>query len=150
VLRLRVTATQRGRGELDVTELEEAPVAVEVTEPAAQQQEAAESQHVRIDHPDQRSPGEMQVLADGRQRDVHDGRVEHDHEHAGTQHVQRPPAAPGIFEHGSSLGTGVTRPCRFRGHPIDRRRTIFQRWIASIFAAQMKSFSCNPPIACVW
>ena len=25
-----------------------------------------------------------------------------------------------------------------------------QRGMASIFAAQMKSFSCRPPIACVW
>jgi hypothetical protein len=74
----------------------EPAVAVQVAEPAAQQQKAAEGQHVGIDHPDQRGLGEMQVGAYGRQGHVDDGGVEHDHQHPEAQHHQGPPALAAV------------------------------------------------------
>ena len=73
-------------------EQEQLAVAVQVAEPAAEQQEAAEGEHVGVDHPDQRGLGELQVRADRRQRHVHDRGVEHDHQHAQAQHHQCQPA----------------------------------------------------------
>ena len=49
---------------------EQPPMAEEVAEPAAQQQEAAEGEQVRVHHPGERRLGEAEVLADRRQRDV--------------------------------------------------------------------------------
>jgi hypothetical protein len=40
-------------------------MAVQIAEPAAEQQEAAKGQHVGVDHPDERRLGESQVCADG-------------------------------------------------------------------------------------
>ena len=60
--------------------------------PAPQQQKTAEHQRVGVHHPLQAVDGEVQVVLDRRQGDVHDGRVEHDHElgHA-DQHQDNPP-----------------------------------------------------------
>jgi len=73
-------------------EQEQAPVAVQIAEPAAKQQESARGQQVRVHHPGQRAFGEVQAFADRRQRDIHDRHIEHDHQHAQAQHGQREPA----------------------------------------------------------
>src|ERR1041385_6431320 len=56
--------------------------AVQVAEAAAQQEAAAEGQHVGVDHPRQVGGGEVQVGLHGRQGDVDDGGVEDLHERA--------------------------------------------------------------------
>ena len=59
---------------------EQAPPADQVGHAPAEQQEAAEHQRVAVDDPLQRGVGDVEVGLDRRQRDVHDGRVEDDHE----------------------------------------------------------------------
>ena len=57
------------------------PLAAEqVAEPAAEQQQAAERERVRGDDPLALVVAEAEVLLGRGQRDVHDGRVEHDHQ----------------------------------------------------------------------
>ena len=73
-------ADQRGGGEQQQPEDEHAPAAEEVGGAAAEQQEARERQRVGVDDPLQVDRREAQVGADRRQRDVHDGDVEDDHE----------------------------------------------------------------------
>ena len=92
--RRRQAAGDRGDGEGDDAAEEDPLVAEQVAEPAGQQQEAAEGQQVGVDHPGQRGLGEAEVGADRGQRDVHDALVEHDHQVAQAQHVERQPAAP--------------------------------------------------------
>jgi hypothetical protein len=60
---------------------DERPLAAEqIGDPAAEQQQTAEGQRVGGDHPLAVVVGEAQVSLGGRQRDVHDGHVEHDHQ----------------------------------------------------------------------
>ena len=67
---------------------EQAPRAEQVAEAAAQEQEPAEGQEVRVHDPCQRGLREAEIVADRRQRDVHDRRVEDDHQVAQAEHVQ--------------------------------------------------------------
>ena len=62
---------------------EEAAAAEQIGEPSAEQEEAAEEDRVGGDHPLEALLGEIQVVLDRRQRDVHDRHVEHDHELCG-------------------------------------------------------------------
>jgi len=62
-----------------------------VTQRAAEKQEAGERQRVRVDHPLQARQTRVEVLADRRQRDVHDGRVEDDHQLGDRDEYQRGP-----------------------------------------------------------
>ena len=59
---------------------EDAAAAEDVAEPAAEQQQAAEGQRVGGDDPLEAAAAEAERLLDVRQRDVHDRRVEHDHQ----------------------------------------------------------------------
>ena len=59
---------------------EQPAVPEEVTEPAPEQQEAAERQQVRVDDPRERGVGEAEVFLDRGQRDPDDRHVEHDHQ----------------------------------------------------------------------
>ena len=61
---------------------EHGPAADQVAEPAGEQQQAAERDQVRVDDPREARLREVEVLLDRRQCNVHDGRVEHDHQHA--------------------------------------------------------------------
>ena len=63
--------------------------AEQVTGTAAEQQQAAERQGVAVHHPLQAGVGESQGRLDVRQRDVDDGRVEHDHQLRGRDDQQR-------------------------------------------------------------
>ena len=65
--------------------LAERKAAEDVARAAAEQQEAAERQRVPVQHPGQAGGGEVQGVLDVRQRDVHDGGVEDDHE-LGAEH----------------------------------------------------------------
>jgi len=64
----------------------------QVAQPTTQQQAAAKGQHVGVDDPHERGFGKAQVCLDGRQRNVHDGRIQHDHQHAQTEHDEGKPA----------------------------------------------------------
>ena len=86
----------------------------QVTELAAQQQQAAERQRVRGDHPLPVHDGEAQRLLRRRQRDVHDRGIENDHELREGDHAQdQPPVicpgglGPGL-RRADGLGHGVT------------------------------------------
>ena len=71
---------ERGAGEDDQPDDEHAPAADDVGDPPAEQQEAAEEERVGAHDPLQVLLREPEVGLDGRQGDVHDRDVEHDHE----------------------------------------------------------------------
>jgi len=54
----------------------------------SEQQQPAERQGIRVDHPLQAAAGESQGGLNVRQRDVDDGRVEHDHQLGGRDDQQ--------------------------------------------------------------
>src|SRR5205823_1096055 len=60
--------------------------------PPAEEEESAEEEHVRVHDPGERALGEAEVRSDRWQRDVHDGRVEHDHEAAQAEDHESAPA----------------------------------------------------------
>jgi hypothetical protein len=74
------TVEQRRAGEDSEPDQEQPLQAEEVAEAAAQQEEAAEDEGVGVDDPLQAAVGEVKVVLDRRQGDVHDRRVENDHE----------------------------------------------------------------------
>jgi hypothetical protein len=76
----RQAVQQRGHGEDDEAGQEEALPADQVAGPAAEQQEAAEDERVGVDDPLQVRLAQVQIRLDRRQRDVHDRRVQDDHE----------------------------------------------------------------------
>ena len=73
-------AQQRGGGEQHEADEEDLLPPGQVAGPAAEEEEAAEQQCVRIHDPLQVGVRHVEVLLDRRQRDVHDRRVEDDHE----------------------------------------------------------------------
>ena len=72
---------------------EHPPAPEQVRHPPAEQQEAAERQHVRVHQPRETLLGEVEIPPDRRQRDVDHGRVEHDDELRGGEQRERPPLA---------------------------------------------------------
>ena len=102
-LRRREPAGERREREERDPEQEQPAMAVEVAEPAAEQQEAAEGQQVGVDDPRERGLREAEVVPDRRQRDVHDRRVEHDHQVAEAEDDQRDRAALSMLMSASSL-----------------------------------------------
>jgi hypothetical protein len=99
-LRRRDAGGERCGGEDRDAGGEETAVPVEVAEAAAEKEEPAEEEHVRVHDPGEGCLGESEVLADRRERDVHDRRVEHDHEAAEREHGEGEPAAAVICDHG--------------------------------------------------
>ena len=79
-LRLGQAAGQRGEREDDQADHEHPPAPEQVGEASAEQQEPSERQRVGVHDPREVIAGEVQVGADRRERDVHDRRVDHDHE----------------------------------------------------------------------
>ena len=71
---------------------EDAAAAEQVGEPAAEQQEPAEGEHVGVDDPGEVVLGEVECGADRRQGDVHDRGVEDDHELGDAEERERLPA----------------------------------------------------------
>ena len=99
---LREAAEQRRDGEQQDARLQHAAAAHDVAEAATEQEQSAEGQRVGVEHPRQRRGGEVQRALDVRQRDVHDGRVEHDHQLGAREDGER--------------GTGVVAPTGSAGH----------------------------------
>ncbi len=91
-LALREGAQHRRGREDGEADQEDPALADQVAEAAGQQQQAAERDQVGVHHPRQVALGEVEVVLDRGQRDVHDRRVDHDHQHARAQHVERYPA----------------------------------------------------------
>ena len=87
----RRTAPRR-RVNSDHAEQEHALATEQVAEPAGQQQEAAERDEERVDDPGEVALGEVEVVLDRGQRDVHDRRVEHDHQLRQADDDERQPA----------------------------------------------------------
>ena len=82
-------AGERRHREDDDAGHEQAPVPEQVAEPAAEQQEPAEREQVGVHHPGERGLREAQIRPDRRQGDVHDRRVEDDHQVPATEHEER-------------------------------------------------------------
>ena len=78
---------------IDEADHEDAPPAEHVGELAAGEQQDAEGQRVAVDDPLELRDRDAEVVADRRQRDVHDRVVEHDHEEAEGDGHERPPLA---------------------------------------------------------
>ena len=78
--RTREPVHQRGGGEQHDPEDEQAPATEQVGGAAAEHEEATEREGVRVDDPLQARRREVQAALNRRQRDVHDGGVEDDHE----------------------------------------------------------------------
>jgi hypothetical protein len=110
-------AESRGDREDGEADDEDAALAEQVTEPARQEQEAAEGNQVGVDHPGQVGLREVQVVLDRGQGDVHDRRVEDDHQHPRAEDVEGEPAVfLGGGVHGGQTGRGSrTHRCRV-GH----------------------------------
>ena len=70
----REPADDRGGGEERDPEQEQPALPEQVAEPAAEQQEPAEGEQVRVHHPRERRLGEAEIVGDRRQGDVHDRR----------------------------------------------------------------------------
>src|SRR5262249_13840580 len=107
---LRERTEGGGRGEEDDAHQEDPLAPDQVTGAAAEEEEAAERERVGVDDPLQIGLGEVQVLLDRRQRDVHDRRVEHDHElRQADEDQHKPGIAPG------SHSPKLAATCRWTG-----------------------------------
>ena len=99
LLRLCQPARERGEREEDDSSQEQPAVSEEVAEPAAEQQEPAERQQVRVHDPCQRGVRESEVRLDRRKRDADDRHVEHDHQVAQAEDEQCEPAVAAFQRH---------------------------------------------------
>ena len=88
----RDAAQHRRDGEDDQAEQEHALTTEEIAEPSRQQQEAAERDQERVDDPGEVPLGEVEIVLDRRKRDVHDRRIEHDHQLRQADDRERHPA----------------------------------------------------------
>jgi hypothetical protein len=96
---------QREEGE---PESEDALASVAVAERAADQDERGQRQHVRVDGPDERAGGDVQLPLDRGQSHVHDRDVEQDHELGEAGRDQRPALAGGAHREATiTAGAGV-------------------------------------------
>ena len=108
---------QRGRDrEAGHTDEEHQLVAEPVAEPARGYQQQPVGQCVAGDHPLERVVAGVQVLLDRRDRDVHDRRVQQDHEGPGQHHREHDPAP---------LPSAVGGGCRLLGPGVTHRRKPF-------------------------
>ena len=71
---------ERREGEDDEAAQEDPSAPEEVSRPASEEQESSEEERVRADHPLQVLLREPEIDLDRRQRDIHDGDVQDDHE----------------------------------------------------------------------
>jgi hypothetical protein len=99
-------AQERGSGEDGQPGQEDAALADQVAQAAGEQEQAPERDQVGIHDPGQITLREAQVVLDRRQRDVHDRRVQDDHEHAHAEHVQGKPTVSVLrLFHATTVGT---------------------------------------------
>ncbi len=85
----RQAADEGGRGEDANAEEEHTPATEEIAGPCAEKEKPAEGEDVRVEHPRQGAGGEPQAVLDVRERDVDDGRVQHDHQLRGQDHREQ-------------------------------------------------------------
>ena len=98
----RDSVEQRGGGEDDESDEEEPLPSQKVARASAEQQEAGEDERVRVDHPLQaRLVLEAERRLDVRQGDVHDRRVEDDHELREADDYEYDPGIRGMAAHQS-------------------------------------------------
>ena len=90
---LRDATGQRGSGEQRHPDEEQLAATEDVSEATTQEKEPAGGQDVTVDHPGQAGAGEAEARLDVRQRDVHDGDVEDEHELDQREHRERLPPA---------------------------------------------------------
>ena len=95
----REPARQRGEREEDEADDEDAPPPEQVGHAAAEQQEAAERDRVRGDHPLHRRLRDVQVFLNRRDRDVDDRNVEDRHEERRADDGENQPLVPVLFGH---------------------------------------------------
>jgi hypothetical protein len=88
-------------------------VAVEIAQTPAEQKEAAIGEEIRVHDPREGGLGKAEILANRRQRDVHDRHVEHDHQAAEAEHVEGKPAGAIVGDRHRCLSFPVVRG-RFR------------------------------------
>ena len=102
--------TDRGRtGEAEQADDEGALAAGVVGDPATQQQQRAEGQGVRRDHPLPVGVADVEVRLGRRERDVHDRGVEDDHQLRGREDGQAPTIGPGRARSGRGCWSSVVR-----------------------------------------
>ena len=133
--------TSEASGEEQDAGHEDAPAAVDVAEPAAEQQQAAEGQRVGGDDPLEPGTAEAEGALDVRQRDVHDGGVEDDHELGGGDHDERQAQAArdvGRTVHGRRVGLRVVR-----GDAVSAARRVLRSWDDSRREEECGQFQSN-------
>ena len=111
----REPVQERGDGEDHEPDQEQPLSPDQVAGAPAEEQEAAEDQGVGVDHPLQLGRRHLEVLLDRGQRDVHDGRVQDDHE---LRHADEAEDEPGIGAFRGHRGRSISRCGRRRyGYP---------------------------------
>ena len=95
-LRARKAAGERREREDRDPDQEQPTVSEEVAEAPAEEEEAAEREQVGVDHPRERLLREAEVVADRRERDVHDRPVEDDHQVPEAEDEECEPTGAGI------------------------------------------------------
>ncbi len=108
-------------GEDDDPDDEDQAPAVRVGELAADQHQRGERQRVAGDDPLERREVGAEIALDRRQRDVHDGVVEHDHEEAERHGGERPPLPLGLWNDAQSH---VKLPFSVRRQKLVRTRLV--------------------------
>ena len=126
----RQAGGRRGEREDDDADQEDAAAAEDVAEAPAGREQHREGERVAVDRPLQAGDRGAEVLLDRRQRDVHDGVVEHDHEQREAHRSERPPLAVLVGDQVAVTGvkrthfpSGAHRSARCpRGPSATRRR----------------------------
>ena len=127
LLRLRHRAQGGGGGEDRQADQEDAPLPDQVARAPGEQQQPAERDQVGVDHPGQVARCKAEVVLDRGERDVHDRRVEHDHQRAGAEHVQRCPAVSVCLRGGHARMTRLS-PETHRVRFVQDARARLKAW----------------------
>src|SRR4029079_54340 len=78
-------ADERREREHGQADKEHPSPADEISEASGEEEDAAEGDEVSVDDPGEARLAEAEVALDSRERDIHDRRIEHDHERPGAQ-----------------------------------------------------------------
>jgi hypothetical protein len=113
------TAERRSRGEAEQADHEGPLAAEEIGQAAAEEEQRAEGERVGRDDPLAVAVGEAEVGLSRRERDVHDRRVEHDHQLSEGDGREGPPP-PG----GDRRGHGRGGSCRSHGGDATRNSLV--------------------------
>src|SRR5262249_14641345 len=109
---LRDPVEERRCGEDNEADQEEPLPSQEVARAAAEQEKAGEDERVRVDHPLEACLAETERALDVGQRDVHDRRVENDHELREADDYEHDPGIRGMATHSTpyNLVNGLYSP----------------------------------------